>query len=291
MKLVCTADWHLRKSVPICRKETESEWFDFQFSIIENILDITKKQNANLVIAGDIFDRAVPGQKIINTLLKLFHKYNSIEKFIIAGNHDLPYHNFQLINESGYGTIIQGKTISHNDLITEHHFNTEIKEHASIVLCHHLCFENEKSIPPHINAITAKDLIKMYLKANIIICGDNHHGFIKNFKDKIIIVPGSITIQSVTEFNITPSVYLLEIENKKCIDHKQIKLKNPIEMLTDTHIKKQQQRNEHIDNFINLLKNKRKMSLSFIDNINAILNNKNIEQSVKDIIIELKEII
>ena len=31
--IICTADWHLRTDVPKCRTETESEWFDFQFSL------------------------------------------------------------------------------------------------------------------------------------------------------------------------------------------------------------------------------------------------------------------
>jgi len=291
MKFIVTSDWHLRKSVPVCRTENEQEWFNFQFDIIEDIFNKANLEaDAKILVAGDIFDRSVPSIKIINRLLMLREKHSYLDIYGIAGNHDLPYHNFNIINESGYDTLTQSKFFSHDKNITEHHFNTDIPKVNKIVLCHHLCFKDEKSIPPHIEAVTAKDLLEMYPAAKLIVCGDNHHGFVYRENGRTVIVPGAINIQSVGEFDIIPAVHLVELNSDYSVKSIELlELFNPADRLTSSHVDQQKERNARIEDFVDMLQSRKEIGLSFRDNLNAALQSKNIDNSVKEIITEIKE--
>ena len=54
MKLLITADWHLRLNIPRCR--TDENWLEFQESMVKEIVQIANRKRAILAIIGDIFD-------------------------------------------------------------------------------------------------------------------------------------------------------------------------------------------------------------------------------------------
>ena len=283
-KYICTADWHLKKAVPVCRTETEEEWFAYQFKIIYQILDLCEKYESTLLIAGDLFDRAVPGQKLINTFLLNF-KNLDFKIIAIAGNHDLPYHNFNLINESAFDTLTQGNIFDHSSEITEHHFNTEKDKDRDIVICHHLCFPDKKSIPPNVNAYIPDDIFDMYPTAKYIICGDYHQGHVTEKDGRFVIVPGCTTIQAADLINYDPKVYLLDTNNNTI---EAIKLTNNKDNISNLHITEQNERDTRIDEFIDSLVRNKKISLDFVLNVKRILETK-IDEDVKKIIIQIME--
>ena len=83
MKLLHTADWHLGKTLK------GQPLIEDQKFILDQILDIAEDVNA-ILIAGDIYDRAVPPVDAVElfdeTLNKLAKK--NLPTLIIAGNHD-----------------------------------------------------------------------------------------------------------------------------------------------------------------------------------------------------------
>lgn len=61
-----------------------------------------------LVVAGDIFHRWNSPPELINLMIRHFpHCY------AVAGNHDLPYHNYADIKRSAYWTLVQAGKITH----------------------------------------------------------------------------------------------------------------------------------------------------------------------------------
>lgn len=281
MKILCTSDWHLRKNVPICRKETEQEWFDFQFSIVNQITELAKSYNATLCIAGDIFDKSFPGMAILNKLLDTLDFSNLV---VSAGNHEIPYHNSENLINSAIYTIRQ-KIVNTSKIISYRDYNNSNYTEKEVMLCHHLVFKDSKSIPPNVNAITANDLLEMYPDSKIIICGDNHHGFIYKKNDRLVIVPGCTTIQTVSEFNHLPVVYLVDTET---LNIEKIELYSPISMLTDNHIEQKVLRDQRIVDFVDKLQNKKLNSFDFTANLKQACN-QDIELDVKNIIFELLE--
>ena len=85
MRLLHTADWHLGKTLK------GQPLIDDQIFILNQIFDIIDKTKPDaLLIAGDVYDRAVPPVEAVNlfdeTLIRLAER--NLPTLIIAGNHD-----------------------------------------------------------------------------------------------------------------------------------------------------------------------------------------------------------
>ncbi|ACI20535.1 MULTISPECIES: metallophosphoesterase family protein [Thermodesulfovibrio] len=89
LKILHTSDWHLGKVF----KETTFELLPIQKQIMDEIVDITRKENPDIVlIAGDIFDTYNPSfeaEKIFYETLSRLSEQNCFV-FALAGNHDSP---------------------------------------------------------------------------------------------------------------------------------------------------------------------------------------------------------
>lgn len=85
MKFIHTSDWHLGRS--LCNHPL----LDDQAHILQQIADYAKQHQADaLVIAGDVYDRAVPpaaAVRLLNDFLNRMHSL-AIPVVIIPGNHD-----------------------------------------------------------------------------------------------------------------------------------------------------------------------------------------------------------
>lgn len=88
MKFFHTADWHLGKLVQGVYMTEDQEYILEQF-----IRDIQEEQPDAVVIAGDLYDRAVPPVEAVHLLDKVLGKIVldlKIPVLAIAGNHDSP---------------------------------------------------------------------------------------------------------------------------------------------------------------------------------------------------------
>ena len=287
MKIICTADWHLRKSVPVCRTETETEWSAFQFKVIRFIFNEARQSDASVLCAGDLFDRPVPGTRLVNKLLDIVNEFCDVPFYISAGNHETPYHNHALLPDSAFDTI-RKSTDPESVKIAIHDFNGPVPEPKDIALCHHLCFPDREGIPSHVEALTPPDIAKMYPDSSVIVCGD-YHGLHSHFikeTAQYIIIPGGTTIQDAAYAGYSPSVLFLDTES---LDNEVIHLPNDLEKISRIHIEKEQARNDNIDKFISMLQTKGSVSLSFSDNLKKQLQNKDIDPTVKNIIKNIEE--
>ena len=86
MKLLHTADWHIGRTLngyPLLDEQRET---------FKQILDIAKQEQVDgIVIAGDIYDRAIPNPEAVTTLDEMFRKINlenHLPIYAISGNHD-----------------------------------------------------------------------------------------------------------------------------------------------------------------------------------------------------------
>jgi exonuclease SbcD len=88
MRILHTADWHLGRLFHGLRLTDE------QADVLKNIIALTKEAHTDVVlIAGDIYDRAVPPTEAVELLNETLNKLikDAHQKVIlIAGNHDNP---------------------------------------------------------------------------------------------------------------------------------------------------------------------------------------------------------
>jgi exonuclease SbcD len=86
MKLLHTADWHIGRTL------NGYSLLDEQEHAFSEILKIAKEEQVDgIVIAGDIYDRAVPSTDAVTALNKMLvtlNIQNKIPIYAISGNHD-----------------------------------------------------------------------------------------------------------------------------------------------------------------------------------------------------------
>ena len=85
MKLIHLGDLHLGKSLG------EYDLAEDQRYILNQILDIIKRESADAVlIAGDVYDKAVPSESATRLLNEFFCELAElgVKTFVISGNHD-----------------------------------------------------------------------------------------------------------------------------------------------------------------------------------------------------------
>lgn len=86
MKLLHTADWHIGRTL------NGYSLLDEQENVFDQILKIAKSEQVDgIVIAGDIYDRAIPSTNAVTALdnmLQQINLENHIPIYAISGNHD-----------------------------------------------------------------------------------------------------------------------------------------------------------------------------------------------------------
>lgn len=108
MKLIHTADWHLGKLVQGVYM-TEDQAY-----ILDQFVEAVEKESPDaVIIAGDLYDRAVPPVEAVDLLDKTLDRIVNqlgIPVLAIAGNHDSPgrlHFGSRLMKEKGYHIIGQ----------------------------------------------------------------------------------------------------------------------------------------------------------------------------------------
>jgi len=103
--LIACSDLHLSMQPPAFRS-AEPDWLAAQARPLRWLKKLAKQYGCPVVIAGDIFDRAVSDSRLLNFADRVLPC-----AYAVAGNHDLPYHNVKNISESAYGMLMRTKRI------------------------------------------------------------------------------------------------------------------------------------------------------------------------------------
>jgi len=290
-RFICTADWHLRSDRPRCR--LDEDWFAFQEGIVEWIVEKTNEYKCGMCIIGDIFDTPnVPANVIAMFLRQISRAKERVE--FIAGNHDLPYHSIENLSNSAMGIIYE---VSQHHPILYHgmscgrwsDFDGEEKGSKSkgLVFIHRLVFENSKSIPPNVQAITATELLAEYPDVEWIFTGDNHHAFHYEKKGRHVVNSGCIIRQASDFIDYQPIIYYVDTDENIV---EAIPIPDTGAMVTDAYIQEANAREDRIGAFVEGVKKNGKISLSFTDNIEAaLLKNKRMSKETVKMIHELIE--
>ncbi|MDU3959806.1 MAG: exonuclease subunit SbcD, partial [Lactococcus lactis] len=86
MKFLHTSDWHIGRTINGFSLLEEQKY------AFKQILSLAKEYEVDgIIIAGDLYDRAVPSADSVITFNQMLREMNIIEKFpiyAISGNHD-----------------------------------------------------------------------------------------------------------------------------------------------------------------------------------------------------------
>lgn len=227
---ILCSDIHLSQNPPRARRE-ESSWFNAMSRPLKELKSLSEEHQAPILCAGDIFHHwnAVP--ELISFAIEYLP-----EMYAIPGQHDLPFHNIELIHRSAYWTMVvngriyhiqhkKPKAIENNIVVHAFPFGTTIKPFEKkskkfhIAICHQYfwtgvhCFPNA---PEERESSAYKNKIKGY---HAVAFGDNHKGFKTRINGIEVLNCGGFTRRNIDEEKYEPQVGLL-CENGKIIIHK-----------------------------------------------------------------------
>lgn len=265
MRLLITADWHLRKEIPSCRNDYD--WIGFQKKVLDFIADVAKEKNSNICIVGDIFDKAKEDAEIVNMFLNFVKKVGD-DIYIIAGNHDLLYHNSDL-DKTSFGIIWKNERIQPLWKLgcSKHYGEKELKGKVDKFLFLHDFIYFDKNQSFFNKGFYAYDLFELYPEAKWIFTGDNHYSFVCRKENRILINPGCITIQTMDMVDYKPKIFIFDIETEEV---EEILIPNFGQSFNN--IEERKNFDKEINSFIELIKTKKELSFDFVSNLkNALL--------------------
>ncbi len=289
-KLLITSDWHIRSDTPICRTDNFQE---IQIKTLKQISKIATNNNALILIAGDIFHKAKPEKaQELEILLYQIFKENSI--YFIAGQHDLLYHKIENFDKGSIGVLSNYDNWYHFQEIQEmdsfcffrcFDYGTDIidKDYEKDSVCITHNYTCEKQLPFFIkNGYTAQQLLDEF-DYDLFITGDNHHGFIFEKNNRLVINPGCIIRQTADMKKYKPFVILL---NDDMTYEKIFLLDNDVNAVDTSHLDIIKARDNRIDAFVEKLNKNIDLSYSFEDNIHTYLKENNINGNIKTKILQ-----
>lgn len=172
MKILVTADIHMRQEAPRCR--LDKNWESTMSFLLKLLVKVAEKNNAKLLIVGDLFDTSQQPPWVVNLFLNLVNKAD-----VFAGNHDFKYRNMNEIENSSIGHVL--KNPRYKAWVPE--FEDGFVQYADgIVLCHKLVYTPENSDLAKFKNGTSCDVLieeakKFDPQVKWILIGDNHHNF------------------------------------------------------------------------------------------------------------------
>lgn len=248
-RFLISSDWHLRADRPRCR--LDENWLLSQKVVVKQIVKAANDNDAALCIIGDLFHTPVVPPRIAIMFLHLIKKAKEV--YIIPGNHDLPYHSWDNVNDSTIGIILKTNFVTCLD-----------SPASDMVFLHQLVFKSKNDAPPNSKGTTAAELLDKYPDYKWIFTGDNHQSFIYEEEGRYVINPGCILRQKADLKNYQPKVFLIDTESEEV---NEILLKDDIELVTDTYLRKEEERKERIEAFIEIVQTSGSVSLDFHDNL------------------------
>ncbi len=301
MKLLCTGDWHLKTTAPENRID---DFFFVQKNKVEQILKIAQENKCQYILQpGDFTDTPRPSFELIEEYVSLFKKYdigNKIKILHVYGQHDMYFRSKErtatkLFNFLGYLQEVSGVYKLTEDIhLYGASWGDEIpiiedSEKFNILLIHKTILDKKPFWAE--DCLLSDKIFKKY-EYDIVVCGDYHYPAFYQYKHQTILNAGCIIRKSISEAEIIPSGFLINIdENDLTYNLKKIELKyEPADKVFKPEAlnRETKEENKKLQEFIESIKNNEiGNSLNFKKNLELVL--KSASSEVKEIIFKSLE--
>lgn len=280
--LILTADWHLREDNPPCRTD---DFQKAQWSKVRQVSELQRKLNVPVLHAGDLFHHWKPSPNLISTsILNIPDDF-----YTVAGQHDLPQHNMDLIEKSGLYTLLTAKAL--NWLNTGGNWGEGVGsffsyEGRKVGVWHHFVWNGKDKPWFDCNEVTARQVLKENPEFDLIVTGDYHRPFVYEYKGRLLVNCGCLTRQVADYDNHQPRVWVWNAQKNIVRPHYL-----PIEdnVIDRSHIEKVTKRDERMESFISRLSTEWEVGVSFDSNLKRFLSKNKIRKSVVDLVYKSME--
>ena len=223
MKVLFSADWHIKlgqKNVPV---EWAKNRYDLLFEQLNDILKETKPDY--FIIGGDIFDK-LPNMEELAIFFKFLVNVESIKIVIYSGNHEAIKKNTTFLSYlKDTVTVLNSNALLIDDFYSIENIDfipyNKLKEYHPADIDFHgdiLCTHVRGNIPPHVQSEVPLDLFSRW---DVVLAGDLHS--YENCQENIL-YPGSPVTTSFHRSKVDTGVILFDTKTKT---HEWIKLNLP----------------------------------------------------------------
>lgn len=297
---VLCADIHLSLNPPRARRE-ELDWFKAMKKPLDEIALVAKHYDVPILCAGDVFDHWKAEPALLNFALRYFP-----QMWAIPGQHDLPFHNIDLIEKSAFWTMCLAERIRpvlyeapiavENSDIILHAFPwgrklkpidpAKTKRKFHIALVHDYFWMDGFAYPGasiKTKASQFRDLVKGY---HAVIFGDNHKGFKTKLNNVTCWNCGTFMRRKSDEKEYAPQIGLL-CASGNILTHR-LSTRGEILQTVEEDLEGRWSRTSHeMDDFINGLRDVMRHSFDFIEAIEILISQKSINNDAKKILLEV----
>jgi len=296
--LIISGDWHLRDTVPKCRTD---DFWEAQWDKVNQIMDLQEDYNCPIFLSGDLFHHWKTSPLLLNRVIYTLYrdkKYFNREIRSIIGNHDMPGHNIESMNKSGFDTMLYSNIIDHfspkqghwgfdKDEIKSYHFKQSLNnpKGTKIVILHLMTYKG-KAPWPGCTDPECHELFDWFPDTDLIITGHNHKTFTAKKGKQLLVNPGSLTRQTADQIDHKPCIFLYDSKQHKLKKH-YLEIKDNV--ISREHLNVTKAKNKRITAFIEKLKTGWDAGLSFEENIERGFKENKIPKRIKQIIYDWME--
>ena len=292
MKILLTADWHIRGDRPRCR--IDEDWIESQRQDIQAVVDIARREKAGETwVLGDLFHQPRAATEAVNMVLVGLKDLREVcPVYILPGNHDLPYHDYGNLEQSSLGIVLKSfpelrtRQEPSGLILAAAPFGLDpVDPHADVWATHQLTFESADTKPPMAGGKIAQDLLDEAPGVQVVVTGDYHRGYVYIGADgRRVITPGCLNIQAADMDDYRPRVYIWDTATAQVTPH-YLPL-NSATVVTD-YLAAEKERDERMDRCLEVATAAASVTLSFTDNLKAAAEEPETAPGVKGIINEV----
>lgn len=292
---VLISDIHLSHLKPICYAQ-DLDWYSLMEYYLEQLRAEANEKDIPVIFAGDLFDKWNAPAELINFAIQ-----NLPYMYGIPGQHDIPHHNFELLNKSAWSIlelaeciefVNRERMLSSNLMIHPVQWGESIdsvrlekNRCCQLLLTHKYIWTDYKNSYPN---APKENMIGAYKKAlssyDAALFGDNHKGFLAKAGKCHVLNNGAMMRRKSDEINYQPCYGLLYKDGS--IERVPFDTSRDVfdSSVLDVEI------NQDIDlSFISKLRDLKDRKLDFESEVKHIVDSKVYPDSVNKIIIRLIE--
>ena len=299
---ILMADPHIREEVPLCRKDDfwTAQWAKWDF-----IAKLQRTHRCPVLCGGDVFDHWRVRPVVLSyALAHLPHWFMTI-----VGQHDLPYHNFRLLEYSsmqvlvnagaaelltGIGILNWGQDYKREKArVTEYNQCRLQFGKRRVMVAHRLVYDDKQQPEPFPGAkdskgtSTARSMLRAFYPYDLILTGDNHLPFMTEYKGRLLVNPGSLMRTEIGQRDHVPQVYLYYANSNEV---EAVTIPHDKEVMDEEKAKETTKKKENTKVFIRRMgEDSFSREISFRANVYRALENHPPPKSIRTIILKSLE--
>lgn len=221
MTALCTSDFHIEETPPPFRSN-EPDWWSAMQRPIDQIKALQKQYRCPILFAGDLYNKwKVPPEVISWSLRHLPTMY------AVPGQHDLPYHRYADVKQSGYWTMVEAGRLIDLKPGEPHPVSEDIAVYGfpwgcevtpptnkpiagfTVALVHAYCWVQKACYPGAPPERRAGEWVKRLRGYDFGVFGDNHKSHLYTADGVQVVNNGAVMRRKSDESDYRPRVYLL----------------------------------------------------------------------------------